>query len=68
MQSTVESVTGPIGPDELGLTLPHEHVFINMTPTEPRDGFMTVWEERVADIEKFVAAGGRRSSMSPTPS
>src|SRR5882757_11176183 len=59
MQSTVESVTGPIGPDELGLTLPHEHVFINMSPTEPRDGFMTVWEERVADIEKFKAAGGK---------
>jgi len=61
MQSlaTVQSVTGPIGPDELGLTLPHEHVFINMSPTEPRDGYMTVWEERVADIERFVAAGGR---------
>ena len=59
MQSTVQSVTGPIGPDDLGLTLPHEHIFINMTPTEPRDGFMTVWEERVADIEKFKATGGR---------
>jgi predicted metal-dependent phosphotriesterase family hydrolase len=60
MQSnSVESVLGPIGPDELGLTLPHEHVFINMSPTEPRDGFMTVWEERVADIEKFKAAGGK---------
>jgi phosphotriesterase-related protein len=56
---TVESVTGPIGPEEMGLTLPHEHVFINMTPTEPRDGFMTIWEERVADIEKFKAAGGQ---------
>jgi predicted metal-dependent phosphotriesterase family hydrolase len=60
MQSnSVESVLGPIGPDELGLTLPHEHVFINMSPTEPRDGFMTVWDERVADIEKFKAAGGK---------
>ncbi len=59
MQSTVESVTGPVGPDDLGLTLPHEHVFINMTPTEPRDGYMTVWEERVADIERFKSAGGR---------
>ncbi len=60
MQSnSVESVLGPIGPDELGLTLPHEHVFINMSPTEPRDGFMTVWEERVADIERFKAAGGK---------
>jgi predicted metal-dependent phosphotriesterase family hydrolase len=62
MQSTletVESVTGPVRPEELGLTLPHEHVFINMSPTEPRDGYMTVWEERKADIERFVAAGGK---------
>jgi phosphotriesterase-related protein len=57
--ATVESVTGPVGPDELGITLPHEHVFINISPTEPRDGYMTVWEERKADIERFVAAGGR---------
>ncbi|EHN09362.1 putative phosphotriesterase [Patulibacter medicamentivorans] len=57
--TTVQSVTGPIEADELGITLPHEHVFINMSPTEPRDGFMTVWEERQADIERFVAAGGR---------
>jgi len=55
----VQSVTGPVGPEELGLTLPHEHVFINMTPTEARDGFMTVWEERKADLERFKAAGGR---------
>jgi predicted metal-dependent phosphotriesterase family hydrolase len=57
--STVESVTGPIGPEDMGITLPHEHVFINMTPTEARDGYMTVWEERKADIERFKAAGGR---------
>jgi predicted metal-dependent phosphotriesterase family hydrolase len=57
--TTVQSVTGPVGPDDLGITLPHEHVFINMSPTEPRDGYMTVWEERKADIERFVAAGGR---------
>ena len=23
-----------------------------MSPTEPRDGYMTVWEERKADIER----------------
>jgi predicted metal-dependent phosphotriesterase family hydrolase len=56
---TVQSVTGPVGPDDLGITLPHEHVFINLSPTEPRDGYMTVWEERKADIERFAAAGGR---------
>jgi phosphotriesterase-related protein len=59
MLETVQSVTGPIGPDELGITLPHEHVFINMSPTEPRGGYMTVWDERKADLERFKAAGGR---------
>jgi phosphotriesterase-related protein len=34
-------------------------VFINMSPTEPRDGYMTVWDERRADIDRFIAAGGR---------
>ena len=57
--NSVQSVTGPIEARELGLTLPHEHVFINMTPTEARDGYMTVWEERKADLERFKAAGGR---------
>jgi predicted metal-dependent phosphotriesterase family hydrolase len=57
--TTVQSVTGPVRAGELGITLPHEHVFINLSPTEPRDGYMTVWEERKADIERFVAAGGR---------
>ncbi|WP_320668985.1 phosphotriesterase family protein [Patulibacter defluvii] len=59
MSDVVQSVTGPIGPDELGITLPHEHVFANLHPTEPRDGFLTVWDERQADIEAFRAAGGR---------
>jgi phosphotriesterase-related protein len=56
---SVQSVTGPVEAEELGLTLPHEHVFINMSPTEPRDGYMTVWEERKADLERFKAAGGQ---------
>jgi phosphotriesterase-related protein len=56
---TVQSVTGPITAEQMGLTLPHEHVFINMTPTQAADGYMTVWDERVADVQRFVAAGGR---------
>jgi phosphotriesterase-related protein len=59
MLKTVQSVSGPVGPDELGVTLPHEHVFINMTPTEARGGYMTVWEERKADLERFRAVGGQ---------
>jgi phosphotriesterase-related protein len=57
--TTVQSVSGPIGPEDLGIALPHEHVFINMTPTAPRDGYMTLWDERKADIERFLAVGGR---------
>jgi predicted metal-dependent phosphotriesterase family hydrolase len=56
--ATVESVTGPIGPGDMGVTLPHEHVLINMTRTESRDGFMTVWDEREDDLARFRAAGG----------
>ncbi len=69
MLSTVQSVTGPIGPDEVGLALPHEHVFINMSPTEPRDGFMTVWEERARPTSSASATpAAARSSTSPTAS
>lgn len=57
--ATVESVTGPVGPADLGLTLPHEHVFCNITRTEPRDGYLTVWEERRADLLAFREVGGK---------
>jgi len=55
----VHSVSGPVAPHEMGLTLPHEHVFANLSRTEPRDGFLTVWEERRDDLERFAAIGGR---------
>lgn len=58
MLSRVETVTGPIGPDELGVTLPHEHVYINMTRTTPQDGYLNVEDEMVAEIELFTAIGG----------
>ncbi len=38
--SSVMSVTGPLAKDELGLTLPHEHLFVDLRcycPVEPRD-------------------------------
>jgi phosphotriesterase-related protein len=55
---SIESVTGPLDPAAMGVTLPHEHVFINMTPTEARGGYLTVWEERLADLALYTAAGG----------
>lgn len=56
--STVNTVSGPIGPDRLGVTLPHEHVYINMTLTTPQDGYLNVAEEAEAELALFAAAGG----------
>ncbi|GAA1003134.1 aryldialkylphosphatase [Acrocarpospora pleiomorpha] len=56
--TSVNSVTGPIAPAELGVTLPHEHVFINMLRTAPRDGLLNVWEEQEAELRRYAEAGG----------
>ncbi|WP_159500744.1 phosphotriesterase [Microbacterium sp. 18062] len=58
MVTTVNTVTGPIGPAQLGVTLPHEHVYINMTRTTPQDGYLNVAEEMAAELALFTAAGG----------
>jgi len=56
---TLNTVAGPITPDQLGITLPHEHLFTNGTRMIPRDGFSTIWAERADDIERFLVLGGR---------
>ncbi len=58
MPATVESVTGPLSPSQLGVTLPHEHVFINMTLTTPQDGYLNVESEMAQELALFRAAGG----------
>lgn len=55
---SVQSVTGPIAPAQLGVTLPHEHVYINMTRTTPQDGYLNVADEIATELDLFVAAGG----------
>lgn len=55
---TVESVTGPLRAHELGIVLPHEHVYINMTLTTPQDGYLNVADEMAAELELFRAVGG----------
>lgn len=44
----VQTVLGPISPDDLGVTLPHEHILIDAT----------VWWERPTDPEKLRIAEG----------
>lgn len=56
--TTVESVTGPVGSAAAGWALPHEHVYVNLLPTESRDGYLTVRQERLDDLERFRRAGG----------
>ncbi|MBB2975351.1 phosphotriesterase-related protein [Microbacterium endophyticum] len=51
-------MTGPIGPDQLGVTLPHEHVYINMTLTTPADGYLSVAAEMSEELQQFRAVGG----------
>ncbi|MFG6446184.1 phosphotriesterase [Microbacterium sp. P06] len=58
MVDTVHTVTGPIGPTGLGVTLPHEHVYINMTHTTPQDGYLNVADEAAGELALFAAAGG----------
>lgn len=57
--STVQGVTGPIEAGDLGITLPHEHVFINMTRTTPADGYLNVWSDVENELGLFREAGGR---------
>lgn len=58
MIETVQSVTGPLAPEQLGVTLPHEHVYINMTLTTPQDGYLNVADEMADELGLFTAAGG----------
>ena len=56
--TTVEGVAGPIVPESLGITLPHEHVFINMTRTTPADGYLNVWSDVQSELTAFREVGG----------
>ena len=57
--STVMTVTGPVAGSDLGVTLPHEHVFFNHMLEYRGDGLMH--DERLAaiELERLVAAGCR---------
>jgi phosphotriesterase-related protein len=57
--TAVEGVNGPIAAEALGVTLPHEHVFINMTRTTPADGYLNVWSEMEGELLAFRELGGR---------
>ncbi|UNO42966.1 hypothetical protein [Streptomyces sp. MST-110588] len=54
----VETVTGPVPPSDLGPTLPHEHVFINLLREYRQVGLLNDEEEMREEVAAFAVAGG----------
>ncbi|MGJ9413674.1 phosphotriesterase [Aeromicrobium sp. CF4.19] len=54
----IQTVLGPTVADDLGFTLPHEHVFINLMPEYRGDGLLNDPDLMVHELEAFRRAGG----------
>jgi predicted metal-dependent phosphotriesterase family hydrolase len=54
----IESVLGPIEPASLGFTLPHEHVFANLTREYRGEGLLHDSALMTQELEKYKKAGG----------
>jgi phosphotriesterase-related protein len=55
----IMTVTGPIAPDELGVVLPHEHVFIDLVREYRGSGLLNDEELACAELTALTGAGGR---------
>lgn len=53
------TVTGPIGGDQLGITLPHEHLQIDLLREYRGDGLLNDSQLALLELEMYRAAGGR---------
>jgi predicted metal-dependent phosphotriesterase family hydrolase len=54
----VTTVLGPVAAEDLGVTLPHEHVFIDLVREYRGDGLLNDHALAVEELAAFVAAGG----------
>lgn len=56
----VQTVTGPVAPEDLGFTLPHEHVHLDMWSTDGATHVGQLADEELlaAELGAFAAAGG----------
>ena len=52
------TVRGPVPAEELGVTLPHEHVFCDLTREYRGDGLLNDETLAEAELRRFVDAGG----------
>jgi predicted metal-dependent phosphotriesterase family hydrolase len=57
--ATVMTVCGPVDEQELGFTLPHEHVFINLMREFRAEGLLHEPQLMAAEVARFREAGGR---------
>lgn len=55
----VNTATGPVPADGLGLTLMHEHLFVNLMPEYRATGLLNDATLMAGELEPFQAAGGR---------
>ncbi len=52
------TVTGPVGPDQLGVVLPHEHVFIDLVAEYRGSGLLNDEHLACQELRALRAAGG----------
>ena len=55
----VMTVTGPVAADDLGVTLPHEHVFLDLTREYRGNGLLNDPALAESELRRYVDAGGR---------
>jgi predicted metal-dependent phosphotriesterase family hydrolase len=53
------TVTGPVAASDLGVTLPHEHIFIDLLREYRGDGLLNDGALAISEVAAFRAAGGR---------
>lgn len=59
MLNELRSVTGPIRVDDLGITMPHEHTFIDVMREDRADGLIQDPELVASELADYAKAGGR---------
>ncbi|MCO5176723.1 MAG: hypothetical protein M9890_07105 [Thermomicrobiales bacterium] len=59
MATSVMTVTGPVSGDDLGITLPHEHLQLDLyRMSRSRDGYLDDLELAIIEAQQFKDAGG----------
>ena len=55
----VTSVLGPVAPGSLGITMPHEHTFLDVMREYRGDGLVNDAALVAADLREYASLGGR---------